>query len=44
MFIDKNSITINNVSMGQYILRVKFEYNKLWGSDTGRNRGSHTVR
>ena len=37
MFIDKNSIKVNNISMGQYLLSAKFEYNKLWGSDTGRN-------
>ena len=37
MFIDKNSITINNVSMGQYITSAKYSYNKLWANDTGRN-------
>ena len=37
MFINKDSITINNISMGQYLLSAKYEYNKLWGSDTGRN-------
>ena len=37
MFINANSITINGVSMGQYLLSAKYEYNKLWGSDTGRN-------
>lgn len=37
MFINKNSITINNVSMGQYLLSAKYEHNKLWGDDTGRN-------
>lgn len=37
MFIDKNSITINGVNMGQYIVEAKYGYNKLWGSDTGRN-------
>lgn len=37
MFINANSIIINNVSMGQYLLSAKYEYNKLWGSDTGRN-------
>ena len=37
MFIDRNSITINGTSMGQYLLSAKFEYNKLWGEDTGRN-------
>lgn len=37
MFISKDSITINNISMGQYLLSAKYEYNKLWASDTGRN-------
>lgn len=37
MFINKNSITINNVNMGQYLLQAKYEHPKLWGSDTGRN-------
>ena len=37
MFIDKNSITINSVSMGQYLTEAKYGYNKLWSSDSGRN-------
>jgi hypothetical protein len=37
MFINKDSIKVNNISMGQYLLQAKYEYNKLWGSDTGRN-------
>lgn len=37
MFIDKDSIKINGISMGQYLLSVTYEYNKLWASDTGRN-------
>lgn len=37
MFISKNSITINGINMGQYLLSAKYEYNKLWGEDTGRN-------
>lgn len=37
MFIDKNSIIINNVNMGQYIVEAKYGYNKLWAQDTGRN-------
>ena len=37
MFIDKNSIVINSVNMGNYITEAKFGYNKLWSSDTGRN-------
>lgn len=37
MFIDKNSIMINGVSMGQYLVQAKYSYNKLWANDTGRN-------
>lgn len=37
MFLNKDSIKVNNISMGQYLLSAKYEYNKLWGSDTGRN-------
>lgn len=37
MFINKDSIIINGISMGQYLLQAKYEFNKLWGSDTGRN-------
>jgi hypothetical protein len=37
MFIDKNSVIINGVSMGQYIVEAKFNYPKLWASDSGRN-------
>lgn len=37
MFLDNNSIIINGVSMGQYIVEAKYGYNKLWSSDSGRN-------
>ena len=37
MFIDKDSIIINGISMGQYLIQADFEYNKLWSSDSGRN-------
>lgn len=37
MFINKDSILINNISFGQYLLSAKYEHNKLWASDTGRN-------
>ena len=37
MFIDKNSIIINSINIGQYITQVKYGYHKLWGDDTGRN-------
>ena len=34
MFINKDSIMINNISMGQYLLSAKYEHPKLWGKDT----------
>ena len=37
MFLNKDSIVINSVSMGQYITEAKYQYNKLWGEDSGRN-------
>ena len=37
MFIDKNSITINGISMGAYLVEAKYSFNKLWSSDSGRN-------
>lgn len=37
MFIDINSITINDVSMGQYLIQAKYGFNKLWSQDSGRN-------
>ena len=37
MFINKDSVIINGVSMGQYILEAKFSYPKLWANDSGRN-------
>lgn len=37
MFINKDSIMINGVSMGQYLTEVDYGFNKLWSSDSGRN-------
>ena len=37
VFIDKDSIIINGISMGQYLIQADFEYNKLWSSYSGRN-------
>lgn len=37
MYVDKDSIIINNVNMGKYLTQADFEYNKLWSSDSGRN-------
>lgn len=37
MFVNKNSIVINGVNMGQYIVEAKYGFNKLWSNDSGRN-------
>lgn len=37
MFIDANSVIINGIPMGQYLVECEFQYNKLWASDSGRN-------
>lgn len=37
MFLNKNSIIINGVSMGNYLISASYQYNKLWGNDTGRS-------
>jgi len=36
MFINKNSLIINGVNMGNYISEVKYAFNKLWSNDSGR--------
>ena len=37
MFVNKNSIIINSVNMGDYLVEAQYGYNKLWSSDSGRN-------
>ena len=42
MFTNKDSIQVkvgngNYISLGQYLVEAKFQYNKLWGEDSGRN-------
>ena len=37
MFIDKNSLIVNNINLGKYIVQATYSYNKLWSSDSGRN-------
>ena len=42
MYIDKDSLIIDGLNMGPFILEAKTGFHKLWGSDTGRNlAGSH---
>lgn len=36
MFLNKDSIYMDNISMGQYLTQVKYGYHKLWSSDSGR--------
>ena len=44
VFIDKDSIIINDISMGDYLIQADFEYNKLWGKDSGRNLAGKMTR
>ena len=37
MFIDKNSLIVNNINLGKYIVQATYSYNKLWSNDSGRN-------
>lgn len=37
MYVNKNSIIIEGINMGQYLTQAEFGYNKLWSSDSGRN-------
>jgi len=37
MFTNKNAITVNGVNIGQYLVEVKYGFNKLWSQDSGRN-------
>jgi hypothetical protein len=37
MYVNKDSVIINGISMGQYIVEATFSYPKLWASDSGRN-------
>lgn len=37
MFLNKDSLFINGVNLGQYLVEVEYGYNKVWGKDSGRN-------
>jgi len=37
MYINKNSLIIDGINMGQYVSEVEYGYNKLWSNDSGRN-------
>lgn len=44
MYIDANSLIINGVNMGQYLVQADFEYDKIWSSDTGRENFAGTMQ
>ena len=37
MFIDKDSLVVDGLNLGSFILEAKYGYHKLWAEDTGRN-------
>lgn len=36
MFLNKDSVIIDGISMGKYLLKVRYGYHKIWSEDTGR--------
>ena len=37
MYIDKDSLIVNDLNLGSFILEAKYGYHKLWSEDSGRN-------
>lgn len=37
MYINKDSLIVNELNLGSFILEAKFGYHKLWSEDSGRN-------
>ena len=37
MFINKDSLIVNGINLGRYIVQATHSYNKLWSNDSGRN-------
>lgn len=37
MFIDKNSLIIDGINIGEYIIDATYSYNKLWSKNAGRS-------
>lgn len=43
MFIDKDSLIVNGLNLGSFILEARYGFHKIWASDTGRNMaGTYT--
>ena len=43
MFINKNSLVVNGINLGDYIVEAKYGYNKIWGDDAGRENLAGTM-
>lgn len=35
--VKKDSLIMNGIELGKYIVEASYGYNKLWSSDSGRN-------
>lgn len=44
MFVNKDSLIINGTNMGQYLVQVDYEYDKIWSKDTGRENFAGTMQ
>lgn len=37
MMLNKDSLKVDGLNLGNYIVQAEYGYNKLWGPDSGRN-------
>lgn len=44
MYINENSLIIDGINMGQYLVQADFDYEKIWSSDTGRDNFAGTMQ
>ena len=35
--VNKDSLIMDGIELGQYVIEASYGYNKLWSSDSGRN-------
>lgn len=43
MYIDQNSLIVNGLNLGSFILEAKYGYHKIWSEDAGRNLAGSQV-
>lgn len=43
MYTNSNALIVDGVNFGPYITQIEYQYNKLWGQDSGRNLSGKQV-